>query len=53
MKKKRGFWGLLLDFILVIMTGGLWLGWIVIRYMRANSGKKRRALETQGLFFLF
>lgn len=37
MKKKRGFWGLLLDFILVIMTGGLWLVWIVIRYLRANS----------------
>lgn len=37
MKKKRGFWGLLLDFILVIMTGGLWLVWIIIRYLRANS----------------
>lgn len=37
MKKKRGFWGLLLDFILVIMTGGLWLIWIIIRYLRANS----------------
>lgn len=37
MKKKRGFWGLLLDFILVIVTGGLWLIWIIIRYLRANS----------------
>lgn len=37
MKKKRGFRGLLLDFILVIMTGGLWLVWIIIRYLRANS----------------
>ena len=37
MKKKRGFWGLLLDFILVIMTGGLWLVWIIIRYLWANS----------------
>lgn len=35
--KKRGFWGLLLDFILVILTSGLWLIWIIIRYLRNNS----------------
>ena len=35
--KKRGFCGLLLDFILVIFTGGLWLIWILIRYLRNNS----------------
>lgn len=26
--------GLILDFILVIATGGLWLVWILIRYLR-------------------
>ena len=35
--KKRGFGGLLLDFILVLFTGGLWLIWILIRYLRNNS----------------
>lgn len=35
--KKRGFFGLLLDFILVILTSGLWLIWILIRYLRNNS----------------
>ncbi len=36
-EKKRGFFGLLLDFILVICTGGLWLIWILIVYLRRNS----------------
>jgi hypothetical protein len=35
--KKRGFFGLLFDFILVLLTGGLWLIWILIRYLRNNS----------------
>lgn len=35
--KKRGFFGLLLDFILTLVTGGLWLIWILIRYLRNNS----------------
>ena len=35
--KKRSFLGLLLDFILVFATGGLWLIWIIIRYLRNNS----------------
>ena len=30
--KKRGF-----GFILVLCTGGLWLIWILIRYLRNNS----------------
>lgn len=34
--KKRGFFGLLLDFILTICTGGLWLVWILIRYLRQS-----------------
>lgn len=32
--KKRGTLGLLLDFVLTILTGGLWLVWILIRYLR-------------------
>ena len=32
--KKRSCAGLILDFILTIMTGGLWLIWILIRYLR-------------------
>lgn len=34
--KKRGMLGLLLDFVLVFLTGGLWLVWIVIRYLRQS-----------------
>lgn len=32
--KKRGTFGLIVDFVLTIMTGGLWLIWILIRYLR-------------------
>ena len=37
--EKRGFSfiGLLFDFVLTICTGGLWLVWVVIRYLRRNS----------------
>lgn len=35
--KDRGCLLTLLDFVLVICTGGLWLIWILIRYLRANS----------------
>lgn len=35
--KKRGFFGLLIDLILTFLTGGLWLVWLVIKYLRANS----------------
>nr|DAI30207.1 MAG TPA: hypothetical protein [Caudoviricetes sp.] len=34
---KQGCLMTLLDFILVILTGGLWLIWILIRYLRNNS----------------
>lgn len=37
MKNKRGCFGLLLDLILTICTGGLWLIWILIRFLRNNS----------------
>jgi len=29
--------GLLFDFIMTIATGGLWLIWVLIRYLRSNS----------------
>lgn len=34
--KKRSIFGLLLDFILVFATGGLWLIWLLIRYLRQS-----------------
>lgn len=35
--KKRGSFGILIDVILTCFTGGLWLIWILIRYLRNNS----------------
>lgn len=35
--KKRSTAGLILDVILVFATGGLWLVWILVRYLRNNS----------------
>lgn len=37
MKKKRSTFGLIVDLCLTFMTGGLWLIWIIIRYLRNNS----------------
>lgn len=34
--KKRGTMGLIIDFILTIVTGGLWLIWLLIRYLRQS-----------------
>ena len=34
--KKRSFFGLLLDLFLVFATGGLWLIWLLIRYLRQS-----------------
>lgn len=36
-RKKYGLGKLLLDFALVFLTGGLWLVWILIRFLRTNS----------------
>lgn len=36
-KRRRSTAGLILDFVLVLLTGGLWLIWILIRYLRNNS----------------
>lgn len=32
--KKRGTLDLFFDFVMVLLTGGLWLIWILIRYLR-------------------
>lgn len=36
-EKKRSTGGMILDLILVFATGGLWLIWILVRYLRSNS----------------
>lgn len=36
-KKHYGFFHLFFDFVLTMLTGGLWLIWILIRYLRRNS----------------
>ena len=38
-KKKRSTAGLILDVVLTLCTGGLWLIWILIRYLRNNSSQ--------------
>ena len=40
--KKRSTIGLILDFILVICTGGLWLIWILIRFKKPLILKETR-----------
>lgn len=36
--RKKHYTGahLFMDFVLVFLTGGLWLIWILIRYLRGN-----------------
>lgn len=36
MTKKYGFLHHLFDFVMVMITGGLWLVWIIIRYLRTK-----------------
>lgn len=36
-RKHYGFGNLLLDVILTVLTGGLWLIVILIKFMRSNS----------------
>jgi hypothetical protein len=35
--KRYGFGHALFDFFMVIITGGLWLLWIIIRFLRSNT----------------
>ena len=37
MTKKRSTLGILIDVILTFATGGIWLIWILIKYLRNNS----------------
>jgi hypothetical protein len=36
--KKRGIGGLIIDLILVFCTGGVWLIWLLIQYLRNGHG---------------
>ena len=36
-QKKAGCLGILFDFIMVLLTGGPWFIWIIIRFLRNNS----------------
>lgn len=38
-KRSYGFFHILLDFILTLLTGGIWLIWILIRFLRSNTRK--------------
>ena len=52
---KRSTGGLILDVILTFCTGGLWLIWILIRYLRNNScpsGYLTETLEKVSRLFL-
>ncbi len=35
--ERRSTASLILDFILVLVTGGLWLLWIIIKYLRTRD----------------
>lgn len=36
-QKKVGFWTILWNLILTSVTGGLWLVWLLIKYLKKNS----------------
>lgn len=36
-RKRYGLCHLLFDFAMTLITGGLWLIWILIRYLRSNT----------------
>ena len=35
--KKRGMLELIFDFVMAFLTGGLWLIWLLIRYLRQSQ----------------
>lgn len=35
--RKKGFGGLLLDLVLTCLTGGLWLVWLLIKYLGSRD----------------
>lgn len=34
--KKHGSISIIFDFIMTLLTGGLWLIWVLIRYLRTH-----------------
>lgn len=34
--KKQGCLSILFDFVMTILTGGFWLIWVIIRYLRTH-----------------
>lgn len=36
-EKKVGFWTILWNLFLVSITGGVWLVWLLIKYLKKNS----------------
>lgn len=36
-EKKVGFWTILWNVILTCVTSGLWLVWLLIKYLKKNS----------------
>lgn len=32
--KKRSNFGLIIDFVLVFLTSGIWLVWLLVKYLR-------------------
>jgi cytochrome b subunit of formate dehydrogenase len=35
-KSKYGFWAFVLDLFLIVITGGIWLIWMIFRALRSN-----------------
>ena len=35
-RKRYGFLNLLFDFFMTIITGGLWLIWVAVKYLRTH-----------------
>lgn len=36
-KKRYGFWHFMWDLFLIHITGGLWLLWLIIKFLRSNT----------------
>jgi hypothetical protein len=34
--KKYTIWSALFDLIMLVLTGGFWLMWVIIRYLRTH-----------------
>lgn len=36
-RKKYGVGSALFDFIMLVLTGGFWVFWVIIRYLRSRT----------------